>query len=292
MTGIKIKTKLDQQVSKKIIAALKSQEPSCGECVGYCTETVIDKKLCRDSGVLETQKPCNKFAPNTNELADLVEDGDTFMALAKLISAVPDNRLRLLGAVIMREKQTRANDYHIGQKIYVRYRGHLKVNYLSNFMSAFIMYADRDFIRVASRDGKCCMTFATSNRQAILSPAEFRPIREKMVSNGRYVDPDVQRATSKRLRCIEEYELGLTESNAGEIPTIDTVFRTNKVSKKSRKSSEPNDLVAIVRAVENGFKIEKDGNIKDYGGETSSSRRPAGKKRPRNKDGVVAVNVS
>jgi hypothetical protein len=190
--------------------------------------------------------------PNTNNLGSLVEQEDTFIELARLIGQVNDNQLRHLGAVIMREKQTRNEGYQIGMKVYVRYRGLARANYVSNFMSAYIMYADRNTVRVTSRDGKIAMTFQGRARSAVMTPDDFEPIREKMLAKGRYADPETQKNVSKHLRCLEEYELGLTdEIDKGEIPTIDKVFKSNKI----KKSKGASDLVSIVNAIERGFEI-------------------------------------
>lgn len=164
----------------------------------------------------------------------------------------------------MRENQTRIAGYHMGQKVYVRYRGQARANFVSNFMSAVILYADHEMLRVTSTDGKCCMTFSGTAREAIYSVKEYKALREKMVKQGRYVDPDTQRLVAKRLRCEEEYELGIIESaDPGETPTIDRVFKENKVAKK-----RPNDLVAIVNAIESGFEVKSKGKKK-----TSSSTK-------------------
>lgn len=244
-------TKVSKRVQKKVVSHLKGLAPTCGECVGFSTEVVRDKSICKGNDVLPTAKAnvaC--FVPNTNALRDLVGNEGAFMALAHLVSEVDDTELRTLGATIMAEKRTRKAGYQMGQKVYVRYRGLAKQNYLSNFMSAFIMYADRDMIRVTGRDGKACMTFVGKARSSVIRVEEFEPMRAQMRKKGRFTDPDVQRNISKMLRCQEEYELGIAAEDYGEVPTIDQVFKTNKVSKRG---SGVRDLVSLVADIERGF---------------------------------------
>lgn len=149
-----------RNVQKKVLAELKSQKPTCGDCVGFCKEILKDKKLCNSVGIItESSKICNKFKPNTYDLIPLIEEGKTFEALRTLVRGIPDDKLRIVGAMFMREHLTRNSGYNMGQKVYVRYRGQANSNYLSNFFSAYILYADKDMIRVTSQDGKCFMTY-------------------------------------------------------------------------------------------------------------------------------------
>lgn len=204
---------------------------------------------------MSTQKPCRQFVPDTNSLSSFVAEEETFIQLSEIMSVLDDGQLRKLGALMMREKQTRSAGYHMGQRVYVRYRGLARANYLSNFLIAYIMYADQDVVRVCSRDGKRTMTFAGRARDAVMSAEEFEPIRKRMIKNQRFADPDVQKQVSRHLRTLEEHELGLSDKiDYGEIPTIDKVFRANKVK---RNKNVPNDLVGIVSAIEKGFEVPK-----------------------------------
>lgn len=268
---------MQKNIEVKVIESLKNQHPTCGDCVGFNCEIVRDKKLCTERGVIETQKPCLQFVPNTNDLSSLVEDEDTFIALSRIVSAVDDNQLRKLGALIMREKQTRNAGYNMGQKVYVRYRGQARADYLSNFLTAYIMYADHDVIRVCSKNGKITMTFAGRARDAVYNDEAFEPIRQKMLKKQRYADPNVQKHIAKHLRTLEEYELGLSDKiDIGEIPTIDKVFKSNKVKKTK---SAHNDLISIVNAIESGYDV-------------ASTTKKKKKTKVKKKGGVSEIDVS
>jgi hypothetical protein len=191
------------------------------------------------------------------------------------MKGIPDDKLRIVGALFMRERITRSANYFLGQKVYVRFRGQAKSNYLSNFMSAHVLYADENIIRVGSVDGKCSMTLEGSAKDAVFRYKEFQPLYDKMKARGRLVDPESQRLVSKRLRAIEEYELGLIDTGClSEISTIDRVFKANKVKKTKAKSPETNDLVSIVRIIEQGHSVK------------------ARKKKPTKSKGTVVVDVS
>lgn len=283
---------LTKNITKKVIATLKEQTPTCGECVGFkCEKRDSKKGLCVNEGVIESSPICASFVPNTNELADMVADGDTFMAISQLIHSLETNKLRLLGATIMGEKNTRAMGYHMGQKVYVRYMGRASANYIQNFMQAYIMYADREMIRVINRTGTISMTFAANGKKhTIYSTKEFEKMRQEMHAKGRFADPDVNRLEKKRLRCIEDYELGLSEIDPSTIPTIDTVFKKAKPIKSSKKDS-PKDLVALSRAIESGFdvrSIEKE-EAKER---DRASKNGKGKGKGKGGKGITTLDVS
>jgi len=272
---------MQKNIEAKVIESLKEQRLTCGDCVGFECEIVRDKKLCCERGIMETQKPCRQFVPDTNSLSSLVEDEETFIALSRIVNAVDDAQLRKLGALLMREKQTRAEGFNMGQKVYVRYRGQARADYLSNFMTAYIMYADKDVIRICSRDGKLTMTFSGRAQEAIYDDEAFEPIRLKMLKKKRYADPNVQKHVAKHLRTLEEYELGLSEKiDIGEIPTIDKVFKTNGV-----KKSKSNDLVSIVNAIESGYSVKPERPKK---GKSTTKKQVKGEK----KGGIKHFDVS
>lgn len=269
---------MQKNIEAKVVDSLKDQKPTCGDCVGFNCEIVRDKKLCSERGIISTQKPCRQFIPDTNSLSSLVEDEETFIALARIVNSIDESQLRKLGALIMREKQTRNAGYHMGEKVYVRYRGQARADYLSNFMTAYIMYADHNVIRVCSKNGKLTMTFSGRAQEALYSIETFEPIRQKMLKKHRYADPNVQRHVAKHLKTLEEYELGLSDKiDVGEIPTIDKVFKVNKV-KKSKGT--PNDLVGIVSAIESGYEVAK----------TATKKKKKSKSRV--KGGVKEIDVS
>lgn len=270
-----------------MLSELKSQKPTCGECVGFCREILKDKKLCQTVGITESSKICKSFKPNTYDLIPLVEEGKTFEAIRTLMSNIPEDKLRIVGAMFMREHLTRNAGYAMGKKVYVRYRGHANSNYLSNFFSAYILFADKDMIRVTSQDGKCCMTYVGQARSVIYTASEFKSMRNSMVKAGRYSDPDVTRMIVKRLRCAEEYELGIVDVNYGDVPTIDSVMGEHVPKSKSAKKG-PADLRSIVDAIESGYDVRAVTKSKEKKKSTPKMQGKAGKLV----DGVMEYDVT
>lgn len=244
---------------KQVKASLKSLQPRCGECVGFKCEKLIadNKQVCSKIDKTSTSAACPHFIADTKALQPLMKR-DAFDGLVSLFQAVPEEGLRALASLLYNEKKTRKAGFHFGQKVYVRYRGAAGANYLSNFMIARIMSVSSEYIRLTSQDGKCNLTFARStNEDHILTVEEFNELRQKMVAKSRLVDPDTTRLLTKRLRCEEEYDLNMTnESAGGQITTIDTVFKENKLPRRKQKKTI--DLVDLVNGMMEGRNMERE----------------------------------
>jgi len=244
---------------KQVKAALKSLQPLCGECVGFKCEKLIaeNKQVCSKIDKTSTTKACTHFIADPKPLQPIMKR-DSFDALVALIQEVPDDALRSLASMLYNEKKTRRTGYFFGQKVYVRYRGAANADYLSNFMIARVMSVNSEYIRLTSQDGKCNLTFLKKNCQDhILSTEDFNAVRTRMLARGRLVDPDVARLIAKKLRCEEEYELNMTnESAGGQITTIDTVFKENKLPR--RKAKKTIDLVDLVNGMMAGHEVRRD----------------------------------
>lgn len=213
---------------------------------------VNDKAPCCEHGMIATSAVCNSFKPDIPELLSKEGYIEPLLALSKLVSFVDSKDLDLLAAVIQNEKRTRRYGMKFGQRVYVRYRGLAGANYMSNFMSAFVLDARKNYVRVRSRDGSITMSFDCQTGlkgPAVYSREYFEPLLETMQKKGNIVDPDIRAFAQKRIKSIELYELGLAEQSlTGEIPTIDTVFKENKIRDKKF-----NDLTDIARDIDRGL---------------------------------------
>ncbi len=245
----------------------------CGQCSGLSKERLVNEKVpCLDLGVIATSAVCNKFKPDIDELISDVDSLEPLLALSKLLAKVKTKNLDTLSALIQAEKTTRKQNMRFGQRVYIRYRGQANANYASNFMIGFIMDAGKNYVRVRSRDGAITMTFAHKTDlegPAVYSKEAFEPIREKMYRNEKLIDPDVRVFAAKRIQCMEDYKLGISQqSQRGEIPTIDTVFKESGYKKDKKKV---NDLTDIVRDIERGFSAKE--KAKNYRVDTVKDKK-------------------
>ena len=250
--------KMTTRSRKQVKAGLKSLQPLCGECVGFkCEKLVPDKKhVCSKLDKTSTSKTCAYFIADAKPLKPLMRR-NAFDSLVSLIQEIPDDGLRALASLLYNEKKTRRAGLHFGQKVYVRYRGAANANYLSNFMSAIVLSANSEYVRITSQDGRCNLTYSKQCFPHIIKAEDFDEMRKRMIARGRLVDPDTERLITKKLRAEEEYELNMTSDSAGgQITTIDTVFKENKAPR--RKGKKTVDLVDLVNGMMSGRDVGKE----------------------------------
>ncbi len=250
---------IQSNINKGIQSALIGLKPLCGECSGFEDEKLLENcsTVCSKADKLCSSASCPSFAPRVKVLKEYAQR-DGFEHLVSLVEQIPDEALRVLAAIISGESVTRKRGYRFGQKVYVRYRGTSGSNYLSNFMTANVMYVNEQHIRLMSLDGRCVLTFSHACKVNIFTPQEFAPLRQKMLNANKLLDPDVETLLSRRYRAEEEYNLGITsDSLAGNITTIDTVFKENGIRRKSSKGNKPATLVDIVAGIASGRNMKK-----------------------------------
>lgn len=246
---------------KKVKAKLKSLQPLCGDCVGLKKERLIPdcKETCCNLGKVGTSRTCPHFISDHDKVKPLYGKAG-FEQLIAIFKDLPTESLRNLAGVLYQEHKTRKFGFFFGQKVYVRYRGTSKSDYMSNFMTARVFSVNAEFVRLTSDDGRCLMTYALSSLEeggVIYTVDDFDKLRSSMIKRGRLVDPNVEKQTAKRLRCEEAYELNLvTDSLNGNITTIDTVFKENKLPR--RKSKKTIDLVDLVNGMVEGHDVSRD----------------------------------
>lgn len=266
---------------KEVVKHLKTakvERPTCGDCIGLHDERIVPK--CKgtcsvEKGYISSSKACKHFSPNTNQIKGFIAS-DKFESLAQIIQSVPQEALSIIASTLYIEKHTRKIGFKFGQKVYVRYRGGSGSNYLSNFMIAYVFSANEDHVRVVSREGNCSLHFKKSivtRGGVIYTVEEFDDLRDTMVKKGKYVDPDTTKLIARKLRAEEEHELNMTdESASGQITTIDTVFKENKV--KKGKKQKIITLVDIVEEESSGFLVKDKKKVK-----TGSKKKKTAKKR-------------
>lgn len=242
--------------------ALKNLKPRCGDCEGYCNSNLIEKQhgVCKNNGKTKLSKACRHFQPNTIPIKDIT--GTTpFELITESVAQMSDAQIRSLATLLYLEGHNRRRSYRFGQKVFVRYRGRANSNYVSNFMSAYVMSTVNGYLKVMSEDGRCTASFLLSNENQIFTAEEYEVVRQRMVRLGRLVDPDTITLLNKVLQAEERYELGIAEESlAGNEPTIDQVFKANKIK---RRKTVVTDLSDIVRDMQAGFEVPES-EVRNY----------------------------
>lgn len=238
------------------VTMLHGQNATCGECSGFQYDKLLGKQKhgCEiEHNKTATCEACSRFAPDVRQIESFVGSSG-FEGLTNLVSAIDGKSLKVLSALIRAEATTRKHGFAFGQRVYVRYRGRANADYLSNFMSAYVVFVNKHYMRLVGKDARCVLTYTRDSMPTLYTPESFEPLRRQMEAKGRRVDPDVHTTTVKRLRHIEEIELDMTDdSRSGNVTTIDTVFKENG---GKRTKSEIYDLTKVVEDMMQGFHVK------------------------------------
>lgn len=213
---------------------------------------------CNKQGKKPAHISCDKFTPNSFALADSVEkNGSSIFELADLLRSFGTEQLRTFAAVLLNENVTRKNGYTFLQKVYVRYRGTLARTYLSNFMTARILSADANYVRVCSDDGKIIMTFQNMGHEKnVYTVPQFEVLRRKLEFSGAYVDPKPEKFDKKVKPLEAGFDLKLnTNGVMGFIDDIGSVAKRNRdhLKKSEDAGTRIYSLSDIARDIDRGI---------------------------------------
>jgi len=232
---------------------------NCGDCVGLNREALIDgsNTSCSEQGMDEVKKACPKFKPDAFSLLDMEGDAfeDVFTFIRQIMRRVPPEKFKLVASLFLQEGETRKHGYSFGQRVYVRYRGTQKSNYVSNFMSAYVLYANDHEVKLFAadpRERRYTLSYENTglNGPSLYSSKNFKPLKDLMVSKGRHTDPDIERNTSKSIIPLDEFDLSAmpSESLDGMVVGMSDVMKVNghKPAKKSKRTYDLTDFASDV----------------------------------------------
>jgi hypothetical protein len=247
---------------------------TCGECAGLSVEGLIkrDVRNCSTEGKLKTSRACPKFQADPTVFREAFEDEgreEGMREIAEWVSTMNTRHIRGLAGALLNEVTTRQNGWHMWQSVIVRFRGTASSNYMSNFMSARVLNADANVVRIISEDGKVVMRYANTGDAgpSLYSVEEFEPLKERMIEKGALVDQS-QRQTPKHLRAedhkdVEDILSKLKTNGTASIYTMEEVVRNHnrKSPKGKRIAGKSNDkimdLTNIAKMMESGARMVK-----------------------------------
>lgn len=248
-------------------------------------------------GITSGNSACPKFKPDVFTLNEIVPHEATtrqnMETIATMVQSVPSAHLPLVASVIIYEEVTRKFGYRLWQKVFVRYRGTAKANYLSNFMAGRILWADKHHINIVSdQEGKegvqITIPYSDSEGSTIYTEDQFKVIRKEMKRKKRYVDPIEERNALKSATPIGEDSLNLLPNSVrgagfseGEM-VLDLSDVTKANGRKNRKGevAKPYDLVQQAKDMSAGMVVDK------------NAARNFGKKRKRTQSSSGEIEFS
>jgi hypothetical protein len=218
---------------------MSKQKLNCGSCLFHEREKTFDHS-CNALGKLPTSVACGSYKPNMFSLVGTAQKFDRMEKLAESIYGMSATELQALGAVMYAERNTRKAGWRFMQKVYVRYTGSSNHNYLGNFLLGYVLYADKEYIRIVGNSGKVFLTIMNEqDSNTIYTVNRFKALRDNMIAAKRFTDPDL-RSRGFNPRNVMPLD---------EAPLQDNVLR--KSVKKSRASED--DLVSIISRMQRGI---------------------------------------
>jgi hypothetical protein len=247
-----------------------------------------DVTRCSDEGKLKTSRACPKFKTDPSAIREVMEndEGGVFQEIAAMSRGMQPRHLRAIAGAMLNEITTRKFGFYMWQPVYIRYRGTASSNYMSNFMTARILNADKETVRIVSDNGAVVMRYPNSGNlgPSIYTVADFEGIKQEMIDKGKVKDPIIDRPTSKSLRAIGLEDIDLqqnAESKRGGITSIEKVSGSNRLGRRTKNTGEIFDLTQIARAIDSGTQYA---NHSEETGEVSlrpNNYRSGGRNRTR-----------
>lgn len=251
---------------------------------------------CSSMGITAGNSACPKFKPDVFSIKEIVPHEATVRqnmeTVSAMVQSVPTSSLPLIASVIIYEETTRKFGYGLWQKVFIRYRGTSRSDYLSNFMACRVLWADKNFINLVSdQEGKegiqITIPYSDSEGNTVYTESQFKVLRKEMKRKKRFVDPVEERNDRKSATPVGEDSLSLLPNAVrknsfadGEtVLDLSDVAKANGIKSK-KKGAKPYDLVQQARDMSAGMVVDK------------NAARNFGKRRKRRSSGSGEVEFS
>lgn len=214
---------------------------TCGSC-RYLQTDRLDKEPCIAKGKIVTSKSCTQHSPDVFPLLRSASHVQSDLSkIADVVGNMGTKQLETIAAIMLRVRVLKRFGYKFYQKIYVRTQG--KDDYVSNFGVAYIIDAEKEFIRVVGDKGTSYTLMNEKEGSTYYTVERFQPIRKAMLEGKLFVDPSVVNSTISSLK--------------GEIKNIDTLdgigaVDLEKKGKRKISKAAKDDLVSFVNRMQVG----------------------------------------
>ena len=201
-----------------------SKNVSCKHCV-FLNKEKLNGKYCQDLGIIGTSKTCGAYKPNVHNLR-ASEGSEEVIDLFKAIRALPTDYLPIIASLLVRESKTRTfSKFKILQPVMVVIDGNGE--YLSDFCKAYVLDADKEFVRVINKSGTFIAQFPLDST-SIYTLSQFKAIKDKLKKAKKLHNPKADRTSSKSSSVVID----------DVVPTIDQVIQEDRINKKKLRKSD------------------------------------------------------
>ena len=201
-----------------------SKNVSCKHCV-FLNKEKRNGKYCQDLGIIGTSKTCGAYKPNVHTLR-ASEGSEEVVDLFKAIRALPTDYLPIIASLLVRESKTRTfSKFKILQPVMVVIDGNGE--FLSDFVKAYVLDADKEFIRVINKSGTFIAQFPLDST-SIYTLTQFKSVKEKLKKLKKISNPKADRSSCK------SSSVAMDEV----VPTIDHAIDEGRISKRKLRKSD------------------------------------------------------
>lgn len=201
------------KISKFKVKIKIKDHVTCKDCVYLFHEKLNRGKYCNERGIIETSKACPAYKPNVHKLRSCCGNKEV-INLIEAIREIPTDLLPILASLLAREGKTRVHTkYKFLQRVVISYTG--TGEYLSDYCQAYVLDADKEYIRFINRGGTFIAQFPIVST-SIYTMLEFYELRKDLIDKGKKVRPKID----PRPAIFDE-----------TIPTIDTVREEKRIPK-------------------------------------------------------------
>lgn len=247
----------------------------CGECIHFQKGPARFEKLCTQLGIQSFSEACPEYTPDLYKIAS-VED-DVMAQMANIAAKLSGPQARIFAYLFRNIDFIKKAGFEFGQVVVFSISGK---DILDNYVRGKVVFADRtgETIHITSDLEKLNTRplFVSLLRPNVMTVDEFKKHRQKLVKEGRIVEPKPSKSSNKRtlLQCLkmsdEAYEVYMSKLRSAPEeyvpPMLDTVphnwidqrsvesLLESKVPPKLKKGL-PNAIPR--KAVDGKFKIDR-----------------------------------
>ena len=215
------------KTGKQVVVGVK-----CRDCV-YFNKNAIFSDKCENLGIQSFAVPCEKFVIDPNQI-DFLESPEK-KELAGIIKNLPDRKLAIIAALINQENKTRKKGFYFGQKVYIKI---YQPDYLSNYVSAYIIAADKTHVFLQGKKG----WRGTLYHKSILTIGDFKKKKLSIIAKNLIKDPKYSTYCKVKLNKTK------MKTELYEPPTIDQYAKyINSKSKVLNVFSEKHKKNGVLR---------------------------------------------
>lgn len=211
---------------------------TCGECIHHKRMAYpAYKKVCVELGIIEENKPCPAFSPNTDRVK--FTESKHARNVARAISDFSPRELKNLAAILNQEERTRRYGFKLGQELYFLAFGG---DYLSNYLKAYVVSADSTYVHLEGEKG-CLISL---HHNSVLNKRKWERKQIQLLSANKQVDPNYKKYTQNMTKSEKNIKSIIDKTIATLSPDTKQSNALSSSSPKKHRNERHMDLTELL----------------------------------------------